>query len=439
MILKGSQRGGAGQLARHLLRTDENEHVEVHDLRGFMSDHLAGALREAYAVSRGTRCQQFLFSVSLNPPQTECVPVEVFERAIDAVETKLGLTDHPRAIVFHEKEGRRHAHVVWSRIDTESMTAVNLPYFKLKLRDISKELYRENDWKMPRGLVDSQARDPANFSREEWQQAKRAGQDTRALKTMFQECWAISDSRAAFAQALEERGFYLAQGDRRGYVALDYKGEVYAISRWCGIRTKQVKARLGDPVALPKVEQTKARISERMTGTLRRHVREAEEAFQKEAATLAFRKADLVQRQRAERQQIRERQEARWTEETNARARRLPLGLKGLWFRITGKYGRIRRQNEEEAARGRLRDRAERQALIERQLAERQVLQKTIVRARRALIREIAQIYRDIGRYLRMEGKEPPRLRDYFLQTRGRPERANMPNTSNRQHPKLER
>ena len=55
MILKGSQRGGAAQLARHLLKTDENEHVEVHELDGFIADDLHGALQEIYAVSRGTR------------------------------------------------------------------------------------------------------------------------------------------------------------------------------------------------------------------------------------------------------------------------------------------------------------------------------------------------------------------------------------------------
>ena len=65
MILKASQRGGGKQLALHLLRTDENEHVETHEVRGFISQDLTGALKEAHAVSLGTRCKQFLFSVSL--------------------------------------------------------------------------------------------------------------------------------------------------------------------------------------------------------------------------------------------------------------------------------------------------------------------------------------------------------------------------------------
>jgi len=32
MILKGSQRSGAKQLGLHLLKTEENEHVELHDM-----------------------------------------------------------------------------------------------------------------------------------------------------------------------------------------------------------------------------------------------------------------------------------------------------------------------------------------------------------------------------------------------------------------------
>ena len=69
MILKGSQRSGAKQLAGHLLNERDNEHVSLLELRGFVADDLHGALAEAYAVSRGTKCKQFMFSLSLNPPK----------------------------------------------------------------------------------------------------------------------------------------------------------------------------------------------------------------------------------------------------------------------------------------------------------------------------------------------------------------------------------
>ena len=195
MILKGSQRSGGRQLAAHLLRTDENEHVEVHELRGFMADSLYSAFKEIHAVSKGTRAKQPFFSLSLSPPPAERVPIEAFEAAIEQAERKLGLEDQPRAIVFHEKEGRRHAHVVWSRIDVDEMKAINLPYFKMKLKDVSRELYLEHEWKMPPGLADRKDRNPLNFSLQEWQQSKRAGLNPKDIKRIFQDCWAISDSR----------------------------------------------------------------------------------------------------------------------------------------------------------------------------------------------------------------------------------------------------
>ena len=121
MILKGAQRGGAKQLGLHLLKTEENEHVELHNIRGFLSDDLIGALREAEAIAKGTKCRQFLFSVSLNPPESENVHIQTFEKALDAIEEKNGLRGQPRVVVFHEKEGRRHCHEVWSRITKPMM------------------------------------------------------------------------------------------------------------------------------------------------------------------------------------------------------------------------------------------------------------------------------------------------------------------------------
>ncbi|MEM7619881.1 MAG: hypothetical protein AAF228_05380 [Pseudomonadota bacterium] len=111
----------------------------------------------------GTRCHQHLFSLSLNPPESESVAAEVFEKAIADTENTLGLKDQPRVIIFHEKEGRRHAHCVWSRIDSREMKAVHLPHYKRKLKDISKRLYLEHGWRMPDGLRNKDLRNPLNF------------------------------------------------------------------------------------------------------------------------------------------------------------------------------------------------------------------------------------------------------------------------------------
>ena len=128
MILVGNQRGGARDLAQHLMKT-ENERVEVAELRGFVAEDLDGAFQESYAISRATQCKQHLFSLSLNPPKGAEVSNAQFMDAVTRAESKLGLSGQPRAVVFHEKRGddgelRRHAHAVWSRIDVDDMKAV---------------------------------------------------------------------------------------------------------------------------------------------------------------------------------------------------------------------------------------------------------------------------------------------------------------------------
>lgn len=371
MILKGNQRGYGQELAVHLLNVEDNEHAVIHELRGFVSDDLAGAFKEAEAVSLGTKCQQYLFSFSLNPPQTAKVSVEEFEAAIADIERRLGLTGQPRAIVFHEKKGRRHAHCVWSRIDAAKMRAINLSHYKYRLRDISRELYRSHDWEMPDGLRDPKDRDPQNYSAEEAGQAKRAKRDPKELKRLFKGCWAASDSRSAFASALWEHGLCLAQGDRRGFVAVGADGEVYSVSRWCGVKAKDVRARFGDPSELPTVEEAVALLNgiapERPTDE------QAESSFE----AFEAKRGELVVRQREERHALEGLQAVRRIAELQSRQKSLPTGLKAIWARMSGQYQRIVEALAEDAAACDRRDAFERQTLIDRHLSERRALERT--------------------------------------------------------------
>lgn len=425
MILKGSQRGGARQLAAHLLNARDNEHIEVHDLRGFSAGDLPAAFREVEAISRGTRARQFLFSLSLNPPPRERVSIEAFEQAIDAVEHKLGLDNQPRAIVFHEKEGRRHAHVVWSRIDLDRMRAINLPHFKLRLREVSRQLYREHGWTMPRGLVNSKERDPRNFTRSEWEQARKAKQDPKALKAMFQECWAASDSGEAYAHALAARGYTLAAGDRRAVVAVDFRGQVYAVAKWTGLRTKETRSKLDQLKDLPSVDQAKATIAARMTETLRGYVAEAEIARQKQVAALAMQRAQLVEKQRKERADLAAALENRWAQETAQRASRLNKGVRGLWDRLTGCHARQTKENEHEALAALQRDRREKDAMIDRHLEEREVFHMLARQQKQAHAQDMEQLHLDIAAYQQPGPAARPILKEHFR------ERANPQEHSN--------
>lgn len=409
MILKGSQRGGGQNLAVHLLRLDDNEHMELHELRGFMADDLKGAFKEAEGISRATQCRQYLFSLSLSPPEQERVPVALFEAAIERIEGKLGLMGQPRAVVFHEKEGRRHAHCVWSRIDAETMTARPLSFFKTKLQGISRALYLENGWTMPRGLANAAERNPTNFTLAEWQQAKRQGIDPRWLKSTLQACWQRSDGLPAFQRAIAERGFFLARGDKRGFVILDHQGEVWSLPRVLDVKTKDVRTRLGDGETLKSVADTKREIAAKMTPAIRRHVEESRSRFRERSEKLANEKAAMTRAHRDARATLDDQHSRAWRIETQQRAERLPKGLRGLWHRLTGQYQQVRRANEGEAAQTRARHADERQALIDKQRDERAALQADFKTLRRAQADQLLALRADIGRFLSFARGAPGR------------------------------
>jgi hypothetical protein len=410
MILNGSQRGGARDLAVHLLKP-ENEHIEVHEVRGFVSETIAGALREAEAISQGTKCRRYLYSLSLSPPETESVPVAAFESAIDRIEAKLGLVGHSRIVVFHEKQGRRHAHCVWSRINPETMTAPRLSHDRLKLGDVSRELYIEHGWKMPEGLIDPALRNPLNFTREEWLKAKPIGKDPRDIKAAFQQCWAASDSGKALRSALEARGYYLAKGDRRSVVAVDVDGEVYALARWTGVRTKELAARVCDLPALPTVSETKERLSnlvrDRLTGFLGDLVSDFAEA----SKVLEADRQTMIVRHRTERAALDETQRQRQEAEARQRALLFRKGLSGLWDRITGRHAKLRRQAEDDAATCANRDATERQRLVHGQLAERRRLQLALTQERAGHARSVARLHRTLDRPNASPDTSPLRVR----------------------------
>lgn len=406
MILNANERGNAKELARHLLNARDNDHVDLHDLRGFIADDLHGALREAEAISMGTRCKNHLFSLSLSPPGYADVPVETFEKAVNRIEADLGLEGQPRAIVFHEKEGRRHAHAVWSRIDAEEMKAINLSFYKRQLTGISKELFLENGWPLPEGLQDHRRRDPLKFSLAEWQQAKRTGLDPKETKALLCECWNISDTRQSFEAALREKGFWLAHGDRRSFVAVDWRGEVYSLSRAVGARKKELTARLGDTAALRPVDETKAHIGAQLSPKIQEWAKEAEARTKKMRLSLTFQCEQMVQRQRGERDRLRQKQEKRWQAEEKARAARTPRGIRGLWGWITGKNKQIRQINEGEIRQARTRDLAERQDIIRSQIAERRQLQQSVMRVRQHQRDMLSTLAADIAKAMEM-GRVP--------------------------------
>ncbi|OKL42922.1 relaxase/mobilization nuclease domain-containing protein [Pseudovibrio exalbescens] len=414
MILKGSVRGSARELATHLLNGTDNEHAEVHEVRGFASEDLTDALIEAECLAKGTRCTKHLFSLSLNPPAQETVPVETFEEAVDRIEAGLGLENCPRAVVFHEKEGRRHCHVVWSRIDSEEMKAVPMPYFKNRLMDLSRDLFLEHNWDVPHGILDRSAKNPLSFDLSEWQQAQRTKQDPRIIKAVLRDCWQGSDSKEAFKGALESYGYYLARGDRRGFVAVDVRGEVYSLSRAIGIKSKVLNGKLGTPKDLQSVEEAKKLVNARWSEKLQSLSDDMDAKHARQKEPLDQKLNQIKQRQRQERQALNQHHQERWDKETKIRSERLPNGLGGIWSRLTGKYAKIRHQNAYEAWEALKRDEAEKEHQIVKHLEERSAVQRTRQRLKQQQQIERTELHREIAAQMEQRAERQQSLETDF-------------------------
>ena len=174
----------ASRLAAHLMNSFDNERVEIADVRGAVAQDLSGAFAEWDAEARGTKCRKFLYSLSLNPDQSQGhLTREQYLELLERTERSLNLVGQPRAVVFHEKRDkdgvlREHCHAVWSRIDTEKMKAVQIAHDRLKLRTVAREFARDHGLELPDGLKKDGKRDRFNDRAETGKPRRAAAEGT---------------------------------------------------------------------------------------------------------------------------------------------------------------------------------------------------------------------------------------------------------------------
>jgi hypothetical protein len=263
MILKGSQRANGSDLAIHLMNSFDNDRVEIAQVYGAVAGDLYGAFAEFEAVAQGTRAEKYLYSLSINPPTP--LTREQYHEAIDAIENRLGLNDQPRAIVFHVKDGREHCHVVWSRINVDNMKAIQLSHDRCKLMDMACELARKYDLDLPPGLKAWEAKERFDKEALEPSLAEKAQEEATGItpeqrRAEITTCYEQADNAEAFVHALEQKGYVLARGDRRGFVVVDTFANVHSLTRYVkGHKAKDIKAKHAPltPDQLPTVDQAK--------------------------------------------------------------------------------------------------------------------------------------------------------------------------------------
>ena len=261
MILKGSARKGALDLALHLSNSVDNETVTFAEINGAVASDIYSAFHEWELIGMHSRADKPFYSLSVNPdPQQRDLTTTEWRQAVDHVERELGFAGQPRAIVFHEKQGedgnvRKHAHVVWSRIktDTEKLRAIAVSHDYYKLKRCAQELSKRFglELRYQRGKGDA-------FDHALSHGRNRDPETAAARRERITKLWQTHPDPTAFMTALTEHGYVPARGNRRAFVIVDQDSEVHSLARQItGTRVKDIKARLGNADGLPSVEDAK--------------------------------------------------------------------------------------------------------------------------------------------------------------------------------------
>ncbi|AEV99696.1 relaxase [Niastella koreensis] len=278
MVVRGNSRGNGAQLADYLMLQADNDNVRVFDIRGTSQpDNLKASLLEMSLTSELTRSQKGLYHAQINPAYGEDKKMqpEDWSKAADIMEKELKLNGQKRVIVFHEKKGRLHAHVVWERYDHEKGKMVSDSYSRLAQDRARKTMEKEFEQK------------PTPIRN------KRQPEIQRTLT----EVWQKTKTGAEFVKEAFQKGYVVAKGQlRRPFMVVDDTGRSFDLIRQLkGTKTKEVRERL-QRETLPTEKEAILQVRERQTAKTVdpwSHVREREAQM----ATLVEQKKQELQQE----------------------------------------------------------------------------------------------------------------------------------------------
>jgi hypothetical protein len=294
VIINGRSRRCVWWWSKHLQNTEENESVRVVKVEGLASEGIYDLLREIEAQGLGTKAQNPMWIAVLNPGPHESLTEEQRDRAREILEQERGLTGQPYFLVEHEKNGWKHWHVVYSRIDSERMRALPDGLDAKICHGAARKIEIELGLEKVIGPYDREPgtprppRAPAPWEMYRGMQTKI---DPRDIAAEVTELYHQSQTGKEFHAALEDHGYQLATG-RRGLLILDSAGKEHSlVKRIDGVKTAELNAfmREVDRAALPTVEQAKEHYQQRKIEGLEadratvRHEIEWEEALSKAA------------------------------------------------------------------------------------------------------------------------------------------------------------
>ena len=281
MIIKGSPVGSVKFWSKHLLRDDKNSRAEVVEISGLLAEDLPSALREMQVIAAQSRCKgNFMYQANINPLAHERLTPEQWRETVDTLEKNLGLEGHQRVVIEHEKDGRVHRHIVWNRVDGDTLRVADMGGNYYTHQRTARELEERFGLQRVQSLH-GQRRENGRPDRplELWEQraAARSDINPQDLKAELTEIWRSTETGREFVKAVEERGYIVARGDRRDFCIIDQAGDAHSLARRIeGAKAKDLRERMADVDrdGLPSVTEARERQRARYTERQPKHERE---------------------------------------------------------------------------------------------------------------------------------------------------------------------
>jgi hypothetical protein len=180
---------------------------------------------------------------------------------------------------------------------------------------------------------------------------------------------------------------------------LDHRCEVFSVAKWSGVKAKDVRAKLKDEDELPSVDEAKEQISRDMALHLTKLKGQQNTAIKNRIAEIEQARLEMNKKYVVERALLLKSQQKRNEEARRIYQERFNKGVRGLLDRLTGKHKRIKQRNEQETEQAEKLDLKEKDSLIFKQQAQRQVLQGRIERLDNLNQKREQVLSKDISQY----------------------------------------
>lgn len=232
----------------HNIATDDPEKAMRYMAYTAMhSDYLKHEAGVSNCGRKATAGAVYSFSLSWSPEEAP-LPDYMKQAGLDTL-VYLGLIEHEAVMVAHQDTDHPHVHVIANLVHPENGKTVVPAYDYLTLSTWAEAYEKEH------GKIYCEQRVINNeLRREQARDGRQLGlvkhrESKHAKSELIRQLYEQSDNGKAFRAALNEQGFTLARGDRRGFVLVDDRGQISSLSRQIkGQRAADIRARLQDIV-----------------------------------------------------------------------------------------------------------------------------------------------------------------------------------------------